>query len=139
MNERRIQIIDSEAGLADELRERIYEYNAEATGIDDGRWMAAAVRDDAGRLVAGITGWTWAGCGYVDQLWVRADRRGEGLGSQLLDAAEAEARARGCDQMIVATHSFQAPGLYERRGYVERGRIEGYPSGHSHIHLTKQL
>jgi ribosomal protein S18 acetylase RimI-like enzyme len=57
----------------------------------------------------------------------------------LLDAAEAEGRARGCVLMVVSTHSFQAPGLYERRGYVERGRVEGYPQGYAHIHLAKEL
>ena len=134
-----IRITDAEDGLADELRERLYEYNAEATGVDDGRLMAAAIRDDEGRLVAGITGWTWAACGYIDQLWVRADHRREGLGTRLLAAAEAEARARGCVLMVVSTHSFQAPGLYERRGYVERGRVEGYPQGYAHIHLAKEL
>jgi len=134
-----IRITDAEDGLADELRERLYEYNAEATGVDDGRLMAAAIRDDEGRLVAGMTGWTWAGCGYIDQLWVRADHRREGLGTRLLAAAEAEARARGCVLKVVSTHSFQAPGLYERRGYVERGRVEGYPQGYAHIHLAKEL
>jgi len=139
MDEPRIHITDAEAGLADELRARLYEYNAEATGVDDGRLMAAAIRDDEGRLVAGMTGWTWAACGYVDQLWVRADHRREGLGNRLLAAAETEARARGCVLMVVSTHSFQAPGLYQRRGYVERGRVEGYPRGYAHIHLAKEL
>jgi ribosomal protein S18 acetylase RimI-like enzyme len=139
MDEWIVEIPGAEDGLADELRERLYEYNAEATGVDDGRLMAWAVRDDDGYLVAGLAGWTWAGCGYIDQLWVRADHRGAGLGTRLLDAAEAEGRARGCVLMVVSTHSFQAPGLYERRGYVERGRVEGYPQGHAHIHLAKEL
>jgi hypothetical protein len=41
--------------------------------------------------------------------------------------------------MVVSTHSFQAPGFYEQRGYVERGRVEGYPQGHAHLHLAKEL
>jgi GNAT superfamily N-acetyltransferase len=134
-----IHITEAESGLTDELRDRLYEYNAAATGVDDGRLMTAAIRDDDGRLVAGMTGWTWAGCGYIDQLWVRADHRGQRIGTRLLDSAEAEARARGCSLMVVSTHSFQAPGLYERRGYVERGRVWGYPQGHAHIHLAKEL
>lgn len=139
MDEPRIAVSEDEAGLAEELRERLYEFNSEATGVDDGRLMSASVRDDDGRLVAGMTGWTWAGCGYIDQLWVRVDHRGQGLGTRLIEAAEAEACARGCALMVVATHSFQAPELYRRLGYVERGRVEGYPRGHAHIHLAKDL
>lgn len=56
-----------------------------------------------------------------------------------MDAFESGARARGCELMVVATHSFQAPCLYERRGYEERGRVEGYPRGHAHIHRVKRL
>jgi GNAT superfamily N-acetyltransferase len=69
------------------LSERIYQFNVEATGIGDGRWLRAAVRGSEGELVAGLAGWTWGGCGYADSLWVRADRRGRGLGSRLLAAA----------------------------------------------------
>jgi ribosomal protein S18 acetylase RimI-like enzyme len=132
-------IVDEDDALADELRERLYEFNADTIGVDDGRLMFASVRDERGDLVAGVAGWTWAGCGYVDQLWVRADHRGRGIGTRLLDAFEAEARTRGCDLMVVATHSFQAPRLYERRGYAERGRVEGYPRGYAHLHMAKQL
>ena len=61
------------------------------------------------------------------------------MGSRLLNAAEVEARTRGCTQMIVSSHSFQAPGFYQRSGYVEYGRIECYPHGHAEVHLVKNL
>lgn len=64
--------------LAAELNERINELNARATGINDGRLLQAELRDDEGPLVAGLTGWTWGGCGYIDVLWVPEDRRGKG-------------------------------------------------------------
>lgn len=75
----------------------------------------------------------------MEFLWVRADLRGAGLGSRLLAAAEAESRARGCAQMVVSSHDFQAPDFYRRSGYVEYGRIEGCPRGHTHVHLVKDL
>lgn len=45
--------------------------------------------------------------------------RGRGLGAALLQAAEREARARGCDTMRLEVRTDNAPAirLYERRGY----------------------
>jgi ribosomal protein S18 acetylase RimI-like enzyme len=134
-----ITVSDHDDGLAATLSDRINEFNVAATGFDDGRWLHVAKRGGNGSLQAGLSGWTWGGCGYIEFLWVHADLRGTGLGSQLLDAAEAEAKARGCTQIVVSSHSFQAPAFYERAGYVEYGRVEGYPRGHSEVHLVKHL
>ena len=92
-----------------------------------------------GELRGGLYGWTWGGCGDIDLLWVTEDQRGAGLGSQLLAAAEQEARSRGCDQIALPTHSFQAPGFYAASATAECGRIPAYPRGHDQIQLLKQL
>jgi len=136
---RNVEVTDRDDRLADELEEAIYAFNVEVTGFDDGRGLFVSFRDPDGSLVAGLSGWTWGGCAVIDKLWVRSDRRGRGLGRTLLDAAEAEARSRGCAQVVTASHSFQAPDMYERRGYRECGRAEGYPTGHAEVYLTKDL
>ena len=137
----RVNVVVTEVddGLEAELDDAIYAFNVEATGLDDGRLLRAEIRDPDDSLIAGISGWTWGGCGCIDVLWVREDRRGEGLGAALLDAAEEEARTRGCTRMITSSHTFQAPAMYRRRGYAEIGRSEGYPHGHAHVHLQKNL
>ena len=134
-----ITVTDIEDGLQAELSDRIDEFNIEATGFDDGRWLLAAQRGPDGGLEAGLAGWTWGGCGYIQYLWVRNDVRGTGVGSRLLAAAEEEAKARGCAQIVVSSHSFQAPDFYVRHGYAEYGRIDGYPRGHAEMHLVKDL
>jgi GNAT superfamily N-acetyltransferase len=121
------------------LDDQIYAFNRAATGHHDGRTLAALVHDEAGGLRAGLAGHTWGGCCEIRFLWVREDERRAGLGSALLAAAEREARARGCERVVLSTHSFQAPGFYARHGYTECGRAEGYPRGHAQIHLTKPL
>ncbi len=121
------------------LQDRINEYNYEATGITDGRLIAIFNRDQAGAIYAGISGWTWGGTCYIQFLWVRSDWRSKGIGSRLLLAAEEEARSRGCFQMVLDTHSFQAPEFYKRYGYEVRGIIDDYPRGHQHIWLRKAL
>ena len=134
-----ITVTDLEDGVAAELSDHINQFNVEATGFDDGRWLRAAQRGPDGGLEGGLSGWTWGGCGFIEFLWVRADLRGTGVGSRLLAAAETEARARGCTQMVLSSHSFQAPDFYVRHGYVEYGRIVGYPRDHAQVHLVKEL
>lgn len=119
------------------LADRIYEFNANATGYVDGRLLAGCVRTAAGDIIAGFNGHTWGGCCELSQLWVHERHRGRGLGTLLLRSAEAEAVARGCVQVVLTTHSFQAPGFYERMGYESKYAIDGRPKGHADIIYVK--
>ena len=138
MGETAFVVSDAVDGLRERLNEEINAFNVAATGLDDGALLSIAVREDGGALVAGLFGWTWGGCGYIEVLWVRAGQRGRGLGTRLLAAAEREVGRRGCGQVALSTHSFQAPGFYARFGYQECGRTPAYPRGHEQIHLVKQ-
>ena len=135
-----IQIVDV-AGDADaaELEARLHEYNFATTGYRDGRALSCFLRDEAGTLIAGIDGFTWGGYAKVVNLWVDESQRGRGLGSGLFDAAEREARARGCRVMRVDSHSFQAPDFYRRRGYEQIAEIADTPVGHREHFFVKRL
>jgi ribosomal protein S18 acetylase RimI-like enzyme len=139
MDDVALLVSDVDDGLRERLDQEIDAFNVAATGHADGRLLSIAVRGDGGGLRAGLSGWTWGGCGYVEFLWVRPGDRGSGLGARLLAAAEQEMRRRGCDQVVLSTHSFQAPGFYARLGYTECGRAPGYPRGYDQIHLVKQF
>ena len=140
-------MVDHELQIEDEPRredralldDRVYEFNAAATGVDDGRWLAIFVRDGDGTVVAGMHGWTWGGTGFVQTIWVDERLRGRGLGSRILAAAEAEARRRGCHQMHLDTHSYQAPAFYRRHGYEVIGELPGWPADDVRIFLRKRL
>ena len=121
------------------LADRIYEFNAKVTGYFDGMLLAGCVRSDAGEIIAGFNGHTWGGCCELAHVWVHERYRGQGLGLLLLRSAEAEAVARGCVLVVLATHSFQAPGFYERMGYERKYTIEGRPNGHADIIYVKTL
>ena len=125
--------------LSSVLSRELTAFNNAATGADDEQDLSVRITDEAGELIAGLTGWTWGGGGGISMVWVRADRRHEGWGSQLLTAAEGEARRRGCTRMVVSSFTFQAPDFYRRHGYIETGRAEGYPGGHADVHFLKQL
>lgn len=121
------------------LADQLYRYNAAVTGHDNGRWLTILVRDDAGVLVAGLHGWTWGQTGFVQTLWVREDLRGQGLGARLLATAETEAARRGCREMHLDTHSYQAPDFYRHRGYEVIGELPGWPGETTRIFLWKPL
>ncbi len=121
------------------LQDRLYEYNVEKTGRDDGRWLALSLRDRDGHIVAGLHGWTWAGWLKVSMFWVREDLRRQGHGTRLLKAAEEEAVTRGCRHAMVRTYSFQAPAFYQRLGYRVVAVVEGFPVDHTDLTLVKDL
>jgi GNAT superfamily N-acetyltransferase len=121
------------------LEDRIYEFNSTATGITDGAWLAIFVRDERDRIVAGICGNTWGGCLEVRQFWVDESRRGQGLGTSLLEAAEQEARRRGCTQILLMTFSFQAPAFYAKRGFEVVATVDDHPLGYQNLLLRKTL
>jgi GNAT superfamily N-acetyltransferase len=122
------------------LEDRLYDYNVEQTGLDDGKWLSIFVRDEKGEIMAGLHGWTWCGACRVQTLWVHKDLRHQGFGRRLLAAAEQEARARGCEQILLDTFSFQAPLFYQQMGYEVISVVEGFPRRpHSEYHLRKTL
>ena len=120
------------------LETQIRREASAAMGLGDEAELAIFVRD-AGRIVAGISGWTWGDCCEVQSLWVEPSLRGRWLGTRLLAAAEAEAAARGCSQTVHFTYAFQAGRLYERSGYELAGRVEGFPSGTDVLWYRKRL
>ena len=120
------------------LETEIRRAAADATGLSDEVELAIFVRD-AGKVVAGISGWTWGDCCELQSLWVAPGLRGRGLATRLIAAAEAEAAARGCTQTVHFTYDFQARALYERNGYELVGRVEDFPSGTQALWYRKRL
>ncbi len=121
------------------LDARIYAFNVESTGHHDGKNFGSSIRSAQGEIVAGVIGYTWGAACHVAYLWVHADHRREGLGSELMRAVESEAQRRGCAQILLGTHSFQAPRFYERLGFRRIAEIPDYPKGHAQLFYAKAL
>ncbi|QEL54498.1 GNAT family N-acetyltransferase [Chromobacterium paludis] len=114
-------------------------YNESQIGGRDYRPLVISVQNAAGEVEGGLWGYTCFGWLYTQLLAAPAAARGQGLGQRLMEEAEAEARARGCANAWVDTHSFQAPGFYETLGYQRFAELEDYPPGHSRIFYRKRL
>jgi ribosomal protein S18 acetylase RimI-like enzyme len=69
--------------------------------------------------------WSEAPVAHLDELYVRPERRGQGLGRELMDAVLADARERGAPGMELVTgeDDTAARGLYESCGF--ENEIEG--------------
>ncbi len=113
-------------------------FNESAAGPANYRSLAVLVKDE-GRVVGGLWGATGFGWLFVQLFYLPQELRGEGLGSEVLRRAEAEARQRGCRAVWLDTFSFQARGFYEGLGYRVFGTLEDYPPGHRRFFLQKTL
>ena len=138
MSEVTLTPIDPTPDDVQNLEDRIYEFNAGATGIADGELLTFVVRDRE-RIVAGICGNTWGGTCELRQFWVEEAQRHHGLGTKLFRAAEQEARRRGCTQIVLMTFSFQAPAFYDRHGFEIVATIDNHPLGYRHLLMRKRL
>jgi ribosomal protein S18 acetylase RimI-like enzyme len=121
------------------LEDRLYEFNAGTTGIGGGQSLGVFLRDESGNIVAGAAGHTWGETCELRQVWVAAPLRGRGFGHRLIVETEAEAVRRGCRQLVLTTHSFQAPEFYRKLGFEVVSELPDYPRGYSHLVLRKRL
>lgn len=114
-------------------------FNTAVTGSNDRRPLNVLIKDASGQILGGITGKTTLGTAFLDLFHLPEALRGSGLGSQLLHTFEDEARRRGCTNVVLYTLSFQAPGFYERHGWLRFGEIPCEPAGSCRVFLSKRL
>jgi GNAT superfamily N-acetyltransferase len=108
----------------------INAHNLQRTERCDFRPLALFEGDEQGGIVAGLSGFTWAGWLEIKFVWVREDLRCVGRGRELVQAAKAEAWARGCERVWLDSYSFLAPASEQRLGYEVFGVLHGDPAPH---------
>jgi GNAT superfamily N-acetyltransferase len=121
------------------LEDRVAEAAIAAAGLGEDEEFGIFVRDDAGSVVAGISGIVWGGCCELQAMWVDEPIRGRGLARSLMAGAEDEARRRGCTLVQFRAYDLLASRLYERLGYDCVGVIEGCPAGSAARWYRKDL
>ena len=111
------------------LEEQVEAAAVTAAGVGNAHEFGVFVRDEDGRVLAGVSGIVWGAYCELHSMWVDAALRRRGLGSALITAAEAEARRRGCSLVALHAYDLLAGDLFERLGYETVGVIEGIPAG----------
>lgn len=130
----------ADPGFENLLGRGLDQFNEQAAGVSDRRPLCVMVRDpDSNENLGGILGRTSLGLAFLDLFHLPDTLRGSGLGTKILKAFEEEARARGCRSAVLYTISFQAPGFYEKNGWVRFGEIACEPEGISRIFMSKKL
>jgi len=130
---------NAEPGFEDILGKGLDEFNECAAGLNDRRTLNVIVRDpSSNEVLGGAVGRTSLGLAFLDLFHLPISLRGSGLGTRILRAFEEEARKRGCSAAVLYTISFQAPGFYEKNGWVNFGEIATKP-GISRVFMTKSL
>lgn len=120
----------------------INEFNEQQVPASHPTWtpIELAISDDHGELIGGLLGGVgcWGGL-EIKILWVAERYRAEGLGSKLLEKAEAVATAQGATHAMLDTFDFQARDFYLKKGYTIAGEITGFPAGHTRYYCYKKL
>jgi GNAT superfamily N-acetyltransferase len=130
---------DASAADVEVVQRGLRAFNVARIGDPDEEPIRIFLRDESGQVVGGLLGhirWRWL---YVAKLWISEAHRGERHGVELMAAAEALARARGCVGAYLDTFEYQARPFYEKLGYAVFGALEGYPPGYRQYHLAKRL
>ena len=113
----------------------IRSYNRSKREVAESEPLNLYIEDDSGELMAGLVAETFGNWLEIEYLFVKEDLRGQGIGSQLLQQAESEAKKRNCRSVFVNTYQFQAPAFYQKHGYKEVFTLKDYPyTGQRHYY-----
>jgi ribosomal protein S18 acetylase RimI-like enzyme len=116
----------AEAGLVDS---GLGDANEAAAPLHDVQSLCAFARTASGTVIGGAVGRTWGECCELQQLWVDAAHRRQGIGARLVREFERRAQERGCRTFYLETFSFQAPSLYRSLGYDVTHELHGFAPG----------
>jgi ribosomal protein S18 acetylase RimI-like enzyme len=116
-------------------------YEASLSIVQDSTREVYTARDESGLAGFLILCMTGAFVGYIQTICIHPKRRGQGLGSRLVQFAE-QRILRESPNVFMCVSSFNpdARRLYERLGYRVVGELTDYlVHGHSEILLRKSL
>ena len=134
-----IRLENTESQKAQKIGELVRSYNRSKREAAESEPLNLYIEDEHGRLLAGLVAETFGNWLEIEYLFVKEDLRGQGIGSQLLQRAESEAKKRNCRYVFVNTYQFQAPAFYQKHGYQEVFTLKDYPCTGQRHYYQKDL
>ena len=134
-----LRLENTDSKKKQELGNLIRAYNQSKREPSKSEPLNIYVEDEQGNLLAGMAAETFGKWLEIEYLYVSEDLRGQGIGSEILNRAEQEARERKCKYSFVNTFQFQAPDFYKKHGYKEVFALREYPYTGERYYYTKDL
>jgi len=119
------------------VNEGFAEYNSIQGHQSPRQPIALVCYSEDGELIGALDGYLFFDWLTVSRLWLAADARGQGRGTELILAAEAIAKERGCVGSTLSTYDFQARPFYEKLGYEVFGVLADNPRGRERFFMRK--
>ena len=130
-----VRLENIESRKAQEIGGLIRSYNRSKRETTESEPLNLYVEDEHGQLLAGLVAETFGNWLEIEYLFVKEEFRGQGIGSQLLQQAESEAKKKNCRYAFVNTYQFQAPAFYQKYDYKEVFTLKDYPyTGQRHYY-----
>jgi ribosomal protein S18 acetylase RimI-like enzyme len=144
MNNPGIRLEPSSPAYEKFIVDQIIDYNLQFVGSPFESYnqpISYMIKDAKDAVIAGINGTFYVRSTlHVDILWVAQEHRQSGYGSQLLQAAEQEAKSRGGQLVHLSTYDFQAKDFYLKHGYEIFGTLDDCPApGRRRFYVRKTL
>ena len=130
---------NTESQKAQKIGDLVRSYNRSKREAAECEPLNLYVEDEHGQLLAGLVAETFGNWLEIEYLFVKEELRGQGIGSQLLQQAESEAKKRNCRFAFVNTYQFQAPAFYQKYGYKEVFTMKDYPYTGQRHYYQKEL
>jgi len=134
-----IRLENIESQKSQVIGDLIRSYNRSKREAAESEPLNIYVEDDSGELMAGLVAETFGNWLEIEYLFVKEELRRQGIGTQLLQQAESEAKKRNCRFAFVNTYQFQAPAFYQKHGYQEVFTLKDYPCTGQRHYYQKDL
>ena len=134
-----LRLENTESQKSQIIGDLIRSYNRSKREAAESEPLNLYIEDEHGRLLAGLVAETFGNWLEIEYLFVKEDLRGQGIGSQLLQQAESEAKKRNCRFAFVNTYQFQAPAFYQKHDYQEVFTLKDYPCTGQRHYYQKDL
>ena len=134
-----VRLENTESQKSQIIGDLIRSYNRSKREVAESEPLNLYVEDEHGEIMAGLVADTFGNWLEIEYLFVKEDLRGQGIGSQLLQRAESEAKKRNCRYVFVNTYQFQAPAFYQKHDYQEVFTLKDYPCTGQRHYYQKDL
>lgn len=116
-------------------------FRLDAREVEPGRGAFLVARLGGRACGCGAVRSLGAGTAEIKRMYVAPEARGRGIGTALLRALEAEARALGAARLVLETGERQrdAVALYRRAGFTDRARFGEYARSPFSLCMEKVL